>query len=66
MMHPMHRSAYLNNELPNSMQLHDIWMPLAEFYTSLALIEKFMALETIIKYGHGVAEDQWPLVCFGR
>ncbi|TGJ87560.1 hypothetical protein E0Z10_g1179 [Xylaria hypoxylon] len=37
-------------------------MPLAELYNSLALIEEFMAQESIIQYGHRVVTDDWPLV----
>ncbi|KAI5867961.1 hypothetical protein GGS23DRAFT_601938 [Durotheca rogersii] len=38
-------------------------MPLAEFYTSLTLIEKYMANDHIIKSGHEVVADRWPLAC---
>ncbi|KAK0716017.1 hypothetical protein B0H67DRAFT_554426 [Lasiosphaeris hirsuta] len=45
-----------------SLPLHDTWIPLAEFYTSLARIEKYMATDDIIERGHMVLRNRWPLV----
>ena len=40
----------------------DVWSPLAEFYTSLARVEKFMADDQIVRRGHRVIMDRWPLI----
>ena len=37
-------------------------MPLAQFYNSLACIEKYMAIDVIIESGQEVVMDRWPSV----
>ncbi|KAI0552147.1 hypothetical protein F4679DRAFT_592650 [Xylaria curta] len=40
---------------------HDAWVPLAEFYTSIARFEKFMSNKWFINKGCDSFMDRWPL-----
>ncbi|EPS37709.1 hypothetical protein H072_8544 [Dactylellina haptotyla CBS 200.50] len=41
---------------------YDAWTPLAEIYTSLARIEKFMSHKSIVDKMQGLLLDRWPLI----
>ncbi|KAJ9133177.1 hypothetical protein NKR23_g10910 [Pleurostoma richardsiae] len=69
MLHPMrHRKAYSRHDRNRifselvAFPHHDAWTPLAEVYTSLASIEKFMSNRSIIENAHGTLTNRWPLV----
>lgn len=69
MLHPMrYRMAYSRNDYNCiftelvTFPHHDAWTPLAELYTSLASIEKFMSHKSIVEKANDLITDRWPLI----